>query len=140
MLIEGVPVSIAYDIARKNIVICKVDDSLSDVARMMVDEEVGSLLVEDDSGEIVGLITDKEIFKIVAEGENPRELIAEEVMISPVFTVNRNAPIKEVQMIFEQTEAERIAVEDGGKIVGIINRKIFDRLMTMRGTGKPLPV
>lgn len=132
--------SIAYDIARKNIVICKVDDSLSDVARMMVDEEVGSLLVEDDSGEIVGLITDKEIFKVVAEGENPKELIAEDVMISPVFTVDRNASITEVQMIFEQTDAERIAVEDGGKIVGIINRKIFDRLMAMKGTGKPLPV
>nr|MDO8081648.1 CBS domain-containing protein [Candidatus Freyarchaeota archaeon] len=132
--------SIAYDIARKNIVICKVDDTLSEVARMMVDEEVGSLLVEDDSGEIVGLITDREIFQIVAEGENPKELIAEDVMISPVFTVDRNAPITEVQTIFEQTDAERIAVEEGGKIVGVINRKIFDRLMAMRGTGKPLPV
>ena len=132
--------SIAYDIARRNVVICKVDATLSDVARMMVDEEVGSLLVEDDSGEIVGLITDREIFQIVAEGENPKELIAEDVMISPVYTVDRNAPITEVQMIFGQTDAERIAVEDGGKIVGVINRKIFDRLMTLRDTGKPLPV
>jgi CBS domain-containing protein len=133
-------VSVAYDIARKNVVICKVDDTLSEVARMMVDEEVGSLFVEDDSGEIVGLITDREIFQIVAEGENPKELIAEDVMISPVATVDRNASITEIQMIFEQIDAERIAVEDGGKIVGVINRKIFDRLMTMRSTGKPLPV
>ncbi|MEM2144362.1 MAG: CBS domain-containing protein [Candidatus Jordarchaeaceae archaeon] len=132
--------SIAYDIARKNVIICKVDDTLCDVARMMVEEEVGSLLVEDETGEIVGLITDKEIFKVIAEGENPKELIAEDVMISPVFTVDRNAPITEVQMIFEQTNAERIAVEDGGKIVGVISRKIFDRLMTVRNTGRPLPV
>lgn len=132
--------SIAYDIARKNVVLCKVDDTLSDVARMMVEEEVGSLLVEDESGEVVGLITDKEIFKVIAEGENPKELIAEDVMISPVFTVDRNAPISEVQVIFEQTAAERIAVEDGGKIVGIISRKIFDRLIAMRNAGRPLPV
>ncbi|WXG41304.1 MAG: CBS domain-containing protein [Candidatus Freyarchaeum deiterrae] len=132
--------SIAYDIARRNVVICKVDNTLSEVAKMMVDEEVGSLLVEDETREIVGMITDREIFQIVAEGENPKELIAEDVMISPVFTVDRNASITEVQMIFEQTDAERIAVEDGGKIVGVINRKIFDRLMTIRGSGKPLPV
>jgi len=43
-------------------------------------------------------------------------------------------------MIFEQTNSERIAVEDGGKIIGIISRKILDRLMTMRDSGKPLPV
>jgi len=132
--------SVAYDIARKNVVICKADEPLCEVARMMVEEEVGSLLVEDDSGEIVGLITDREIFRVIAEGENPKELIAEDVMKSPVFTVNRNAPILEVQMIFEQTNSERIAVEDGGKIIGIISRKILDRLMTMRDSGKPLPV
>lgn len=132
--------SIAYDIARKNVVICKIDDPISEVARMMVDEEVGSLFVEDDLGEIVGLITDKEIFQVIAEGENPKELIAEDVMKSPVFTVDRNAPVTEVQMVFEQTNSERIAVEDGGKIVGVINRKILDRLMSVRGDGKPLPV
>jgi CBS domain-containing protein len=133
-------VSIAYDIARKNVVICKIDAPLSEVARVMVDEEVGSLLVEDDLGEIVGLITDKEIFRIIAEGENPKDLIAEDVMKSPVFTVDRNAPIIEVQMVFEQTDSERIAVEDGGKIVGVINRKILERLMSVRGDGKPFPV
>lgn len=132
--------SIAYDIARKNVVICKTDDPLSEVARMMVEEEVGSLFVEDDSGEIVGLITDKEIFRVVAEGENPKELIAEDVMKSPVFTVDRNASINEVLMIFDQIDSERIAVEEGGKIVGVISRKILDRLMTMRGDGKSLPV
>jgi CBS domain-containing protein len=133
-------VSIAYDIARKNVVICKSDDPLPEVARMMVNEEVGSLLVEDDSGEIVGIVTDREIFRVIAEGENPQDLIAEDVMISPVYKVNRNAPIIEVERIFQQTDAERIAVEDGDKIVGIISRKIFDRLMSMRDTGRLLPV
>lgn len=132
--------SIAYDIARKNVVICKSDDPLPEVARMMVNEEVGSLLVEDDSGEIVGIVTDREIFRVIAEGENPQDLIAEDVMISPVYKVNRNAPIIEVERIFQQTDAERIAVEDGDKIVGIISRKIFDRLMSMRDTGRLLPV
>ncbi len=132
--------SIAYDIARKNVVICKSDDPLPEVARMMVNEEVGSLLVEDDSGEIVGIVTDREIFRVIAEGENPQDLIAEDVMISPVYKVNRNAPITEVERIFQQTDAERIAVEDGDKIVGIISRKIFDRLMSMKDTGRLLPV
>ncbi|MEM2134044.1 MAG: cyclic nucleotide-binding/CBS domain-containing protein [Candidatus Freyarchaeota archaeon] len=132
--------SIAYDIARKNVVICKSDDPLPEVARMMVNEEVGSLLVEDDSGEIVGIVTDREIFRVIAEGENPQDLIAEDVMISPVYKVNRNAPIIEVERIFQQTDAERIAVEDGDKIVGIISRKIFDRLMSMKDTGRLLPV
>lgn len=107
---------------------------------MMVNEEVGSLLVEDDSGEIVGIVTDREIFRVIAEGENPQDLIAEDVMISPVYKVNRNAPIIEVERIFQQTDAERIAVEDGDKIVGIISRKIFDRLMSMKDTGRLLPV
>ncbi|MBS7249619.1 MAG: CBS domain-containing protein [Candidatus Freyarchaeota archaeon] len=132
--------SIAYDIARKNVVICKSDDPLPEVARMMVNEEVGSLLVEDDSGEIVGIVTDREIFRVIAEGENPQDLIAEDVMISPVYKVNRNASIIEVERIFQQTGAERIAVEDGDKIVGIISRKIFDRLMSMKDTGRLLPV
>jgi len=125
-------VSRAYDIARRNVVTCKVDDTLCEVARKMVEEEVGSVLVEDENGEIVGLITDRQIFQFVAEGGNPADTIAEEIMASPVYMVDKDAPLEEVRKVFLKTNASRLAVCHEGRVVGVISRKFMEKLFTLK--------
>ncbi|MBS7288741.1 MAG: CBS domain-containing protein [Candidatus Freyarchaeota archaeon] len=122
----------AYDVARRNVVFCKTDDSLCEVARKMVEEEVGSVLVQDEEGNVVGLITDRQIFQFVAEGGNPADTIAEEIMTSPVYMVDKEDSLEEVRRVFLKTNAPRLAVCYEGRVVGVISRKFLERILSLK--------
>ncbi|MBS7247827.1 MAG: CBS domain-containing protein [Candidatus Jordarchaeales archaeon] len=122
----------AYDVARRNVVFCRTDDPLCEVARKMVEEEVGSVLVQDEEGNVVGLITDRQIFQFVAEGGNPADTIAEEIMTSPVYTVDKEDTLEEVRRIFLKTNAPRLVVCHEGRVVGVISRKFLERVLSLK--------
>lgn len=122
----------AYDIARRNVVFCKTDDPLCEVARKMVEEEVGSVLVQDEEGNVVGIITDKQIFQFVADGGNPAETIAEEIMSSPVYMVDKEDSLEEVRKVFLKTNASRLVVCHEGRVVGVISRKFLEKILSLK--------
>ncbi len=117
------------DVARRKLVTCRVDDNISFVAKLMVDEEVGSVFVEDINGRIVGLITDGQIFRLVAERKNPEEVKAGDIMTREVYSIHKNATLLEAWRVFQSTGVKRLAVTDGEKIIGVLSRKMLQRFM-----------
>ncbi len=61
---------LARDIMRRHLVTIEVDASLVDAARMMLDHRVSGLPVMED-GQLVGIITEADIFRAVVAGEVP---------------------------------------------------------------------
>jgi len=117
------------DIARQNVVTCKITDDVPYVAKKMVDAEVGSIFVEDEEGRIVGLITDGQIFRLVADREDPTRKTAKDIMVTPIQKIDKNASLKEAWELFQKTGYKRLAVTDKGKIVGVLSRKIVQKFM-----------
>jgi len=117
------------DVARRKLVTCKVDDDVPFVAKLMVDEEVGSVFVEDRNGKIVGLITDGQIFRLVAQRQKLENVKARDIMVKEVYTIDRNAPLAEAWRLFQSTGVKRLAVTDGERIVGVLSRKMVQRIM-----------
>lgn len=121
--------STVNEIARQIIFTCKITDDVPTVAKKMVDAEVGSIFVEDLEGKIIGLITDGQILRLVADRESPNRKIAEDIMVTPVQEVEKDASIRDAWEIFQKTGYKRLAVTDKGKIVGVLSRKILQRFM-----------
>ncbi|MBS7288449.1 MAG: CBS domain-containing protein [Candidatus Freyarchaeota archaeon] len=117
------------DVARRKLVTCRVDDEIPFVAKLMVDEEVGSVFVEDKSGKIVGLITDGQIFRLVAQRQKLENVKAGDIMTKEVFSIEKDAPLAEAWRLFQSTGVKRLAVTDEGRIVGVLSRKVVQRLM-----------
>jgi len=46
----------------------KPDNTMSDAARLMLDNKFGALPVVDDTNKVIGIVTQSDIFKMVAEG------------------------------------------------------------------------
>ncbi|WXG42472.1 MAG: CBS domain-containing protein [Candidatus Freyarchaeum deiterrae] len=114
------------DIARFNVVTCKVTDDIPHVAKKMVDAEVGSIFVE-DKGKVIGLITDGQIFRLVADRENLDKKTAKDIMVTPLKEVDVDASLKDALEIFQKTGFKRLAVTEKGKIVGVLSRKLVQR-------------
>ncbi len=112
------------EIMTKDPACCSQDAGLQSVAKMMVDNDCGCIPVVDGSGSKtpVGIITDRDICcRAVAEGRNPLDLTANDVMTKNVVTVTPETSVEDCCNLMEENQIRRIAVVDeNGSCCGIV--------------------
>ena len=96
--------------------------SVLDIAKKMLAENISSIAITDDKEEIIGILTERDIIKIVANELPPSGISAMTLMSFPPVTVKNNAPIEEAAKIMAIKKLRHLLVEDtyGNNIVGII--------------------
>jgi CBS domain-containing protein len=103
---------------------CTAETPLSEVARMMVDNDCGEIPVIDNSSSKVpiGVVTDRDIVcRTVANGLNPVELTAADCMSKPIVTVTADMSIEDCSRLMEEKLIRRVpVVDDRGSISGIV--------------------
>lgn len=94
--------------------------SLSDVAAMMRDGDMGAVPVV-DGGKLIGIVTDRDIVvRAVAEGSSSDTPIGE-VMTTELFTVAPNDFVFEAIRLMGDKQVRRIpVVSEDGSLAGII--------------------
>ena len=97
-------------------------NSVLDIAKRMVAENISSIAITDDKKEIIGIITERDIVKIIANEVSPGGITAGSLMSSPPVTVKNNAPIEEAAKIMAGKKVRHLLVADfsGNNIMGII--------------------
>jgi CBS domain-containing protein len=103
---------------------CTPDTGLQEVAQMMVDHDCGCIPVVDgkQTKMPVGMITDRDIAtRVVAKGQNPLDLTAQDAMTNTVISVTPMTSIEECCNLMEESQIRRIAVVDeNGACCGIV--------------------
>jgi CBS domain-containing protein len=97
-------------------------DSVEDAARMMRDENVGFLPVCDESREVVGTITDRDIaIRAVAESL-PATTPVEDVMTSEVVSCSAQDDIEVAEQLMAENHKSRImCMDEDGRLAGVIS-------------------
>lgn len=112
------------DMMTKNPAYSTPDMDLTKVAKMMADHNVGAIPVVDnkDLKKVVGIITDRDIaVRCVAEGKNPQQMRAGDIMSTPIVTVNVDDSVDEVTKVMEKNMVRRVPVLDEmGNVCGIV--------------------
>lgn len=113
------------DIMTKNPTTCLPTSKLSEIAKLMADNDCGEIPVvrSKENPEIVGVITDRDICcRVVAANKNPETTTASECMSSPVFTITADADVASSCKAFEEKEVRRLPVVDKkNHIIGIVS-------------------
>ena len=109
------------EVMTKDPACCSPETSLQEVARMMVDNDCGCIPIVSDN-KAVGTITDRDIAtRAVAEGKNPLDLTASDIMTSDVVSVGLNASLDECCKVMEDHQIRRVLViDDQGCCCGIV--------------------
>jgi len=92
-----------------------------EAARLMVDRRIGSLIANRD-GLPFGIVTERDMVKIVAAGMDPAKLTVADVMTAPLVTVESTAPISDAARRMVEKQVKRLVVIDHEKIVGIVSQ------------------
>lgn len=143
----------ARDIMRTPPVNVRAGSDLETAARLMLDHRVGSLLVVGEDGRLTGIVTDSDFSAkeggipfstlrlprllghwIGVEGPEPiyeeaRGMSVDEVMSSPVHTVEEDDPVARVLEVMLERDVKHVPVVRGGEPVGMITRHDLLRLV-----------
>jgi CBS domain-containing protein len=103
------------------------DMSIVEIAKVMADKNIGSVLIENPDG-IYGIVTERDIIKkVVSKGLDPKILKAADIMSKPVITVDYNADVFKVAGILSEKKIRRLPVVKDGKIIGILTTRDVSR-------------
>ncbi|MFA4641319.1 CBS domain-containing protein [Pyrococcus kukulkanii] len=97
----------------------KPDTTVQEASKMMMEFEVGSLVVIDDEGNVVGFFTKSDILRRVIVPGLPYTTPVKEIMTKNLITVDANTPLGEVLKRMAEHRIKHILIEEEGKIVGI---------------------
>ena len=122
MVIMGIAFKVKH-IMTKEIISVDINVSMSEVGSTMVKNNIGAVVVTKNEKPI-GIITEVDIIKRCCIGKVcSEELKAEEVMASPLITIEADAAIGEAAKMMSDKDIRRLLVSEKGRIVGIITEK-----------------
>ena len=116
----------ASSIMRSKLVKCNATSTLKEVAKKMLDEKVGSVLIQ-QKGKSVGIIIDRDILHAAVVGKDFTSTQAIEIMSSPLDCRNADDSLEKCKELFEKTNHSRLVVRKEEKVIGVLLRKFVDR-------------
>lgn len=143
----------AADLMRSPVETCHRETNLEEAARQMLEADVGSLLVVDDEGRLVGILTDADFSARKAgvpfstlrmpqvfgrwvgkEGvediyEEARRRQVEEIMSRPVHSVDAGDSLRTILDVMLEHDVKHVPVVRDGKPIGIVTRHHLLRLL-----------
>jgi len=104
--------------------VCSVrwDASVVELARKLEEYAVGSVVVVDDAGQPLGLVTDRDLTcRVIAPGLPPAATTAGEVMSKPLITGQAEDALERIVDRMRVAGVRRIPVLEDGRLVGIVS-------------------
>ena len=97
-------------------------ESLKDALRRIVARNIGSIVVV-VGNEPVGIITERDISRCVARDENVLKRKVNDVMLSPLITVETTNSIQDALGLMLKQGVRRLPVMKQQKLVGIVSQR-----------------
>lgn len=104
----------------KGILYIESKKSLNEAIQIMSDFDVGSLVVS-EKNDAVGILTSKDIIKMVAKGEDLKNIKAKDIMQGPLIRISGYDTISSALLKMKEQKINHLIVVDGDKIIGMIN-------------------
>lgn len=98
------------------------DDTLAEAATRMWNAQTGSLLVMDGES-LVGIVTERDLLRAVANGLQPDQVPLKDVMRTDVLTAGPQTTLREAAKIMATRWIRHLPIVENGKVVGIVSQR-----------------
>ncbi len=96
--------------------------SLISAVKDMYKKKVGALLVKSETGESVGILTERDVLRFYAKqsGDANKVLVAE-VMTKRLFVETLESTVDNAKFVMTEKRIRHLPIVDNGKVVGMIS-------------------
>lgn len=101
---------------------CRPLATLRGVAAVLADNLVGALVVGQPE-EVVGIVSERDLVRAVAEGMDPDDDRVRDVMSAPVRTIEHDSPISTAAELMLREEIRHLVVMEGHFAVGVVSMR-----------------
>jgi len=110
-------------IARISVPSVSPSTPVSQIASIMTAQNIGAVIVVNDFGAL-GIVTEKDIIEQLALGKKDLYgVVAQDIMASPVITINYDRKIKDALKIMKDNGIRRLVVIKGERILGLVTER-----------------
>ena len=118
------PKMLVKDVMSSPVITVEENAPANGVAELMDKHDVGCIIVTSKEEKPIGVITERDlVLRVLAKNAKPDTLKAEEVMTSPLITIEPDATITETARRMSRLNIRRLGVVYKGRLVGIISSK-----------------
>jgi CBS domain-containing protein len=119
----------------EDVVAAKPNATIKDVVRTLYEKHVGSIVITDYDHKCVGIFTERDAIRIIAN-EVPLDTPIDQVMTKNVVTIGEEASLEEARRIVMSHRIRHIPVVDQkGELVGLLSiRKLLEQLFGLDST------
>lgn len=97
--------------------------SLASAAELMWRQQTGSLVIV-DGDEIVGIVTERDVLRTVAAGNDLDGVVVGDVMTTEVITTTPDTPVRDAARLMARDWIRHLPVVEGsGRLVGIVSQR-----------------
>ncbi len=119
--------------------VIRPEDTASQVATLMKQEDCGAIPVVSEDGKLVGIVTDRDIvLRVIAAGKDARSTPVSAVMSADPITLSPDADADEAEKLMADRQVRRLPVVENGKLVGILVTAHLARRSDVRDVGETI--
>jgi len=105
-----------------NIITVGAEDEVAAVAKILGDNKIGAVLVVDDQGKVLGVISERDIVRGLSQsGDGCLSKQAQDLMTSNVIMCEPSDTIDEVMALMTSKRIRHLPVMEGGELAGFIS-------------------
>lgn len=111
------------DLMSKEIVTVDVGDTVYVASKVMAEKQRGYAIVL-KTGKPAGMVTERDlVWKVVAKEIDPSKVRVEEIMASPLITIDPDADLSTAAEIMEKNRIRRLPVTRGDILYGVVSAR-----------------
>jgi signal-transduction protein with cAMP-binding, CBS, and nucleotidyltransferase domain len=110
------------DVMSTDPVVLQQEASIQEAAQAMREQDIGDVIVLDDSQQICGIVTDRDIaVRAVAQGRDPQSVTVGEICSRDLQTLSPDDDVGDAVKVMSEKAIRRLPVVDNGRPVGIVS-------------------
>lgn len=121
----------------ERLVTTNVRSTAKDIAKLMDESRISSVLITDDDNKVIGIFTERDIVRIIARDLQPDKVIS---ISPPLVHVDRDETLERASEIMMESKVRHLLVRDSNtkEIVGIMTNTDLIRYLRNLAVSKEI--
>ena len=115
------------DLMTKDVLTVEPSDTIGEAAEKMQDANVGAVVVVEDMVRIVGIVTERDLLRAVAQRARAAEARVRQWMTADPLTIEPETTVDEAAKIMFDNNFRHLPVVKDGRPLGIVSLRVLAR-------------